>query len=178
VRKAHTIVQRDSVAAWLYKVAYRVALLARSRQAVLRRTQALAQDDLGPAVPDDVPAANVATVRQLIKQLDSDDFAKRTHAAQELARLGDSAAPQLRQSLTARPPPAVRRRLQELLEGVGPMSPQRLGLVRAIEVLAQAATPEARELFTKRSRGAPRTLLTGEVTASVGRMAARAAPRK
>ena len=70
---------------------------------------------------------------------------------------GPYTAPALRRALEGRPLSLeLRRRIEGLLERLqGPItSGERLRLMRAVEVLGQAATPEARKLLEELAKGA------------------------
>ena len=73
------------------------------------------------------------------------------------------------------PQPEVRRRLERLLqvlEGVV-ASGERLQAVRAVEVLEQIGTAEAKQLLQSLASGAPGARLTQEAKASLERLAKR-----
>ncbi len=135
----------------------------------------LLAEKLSPIAP--VEAKRLA---QLIVDLDSDKFAARKAAADELEKLGDQAAPALREVLTAKPSPDLRQRVEQLLARVDKdrhaLTPAQLQALRALELLERIATPEARQLLEKLSRGAPAAWLTVEAKAAHDRLAQRAAP--
>src|SRR5262249_49099168 len=83
-------------------------------------------------------------------------FAIRDKASAELAKLGESALPLLRDALARDPSPEVSRRIKALVEKA--TTPEASGDLlrglRAIEVLEHIATPEARQLLEKRAGGA------------------------
>jgi WD40 repeat protein len=119
------------------------------------------------ASPDDKQVA------ALISRLDNDDFAVRDEAARELEGLADSAGDTLRKVLQEQPTPEVRRRLKALLAVHLPgkaFPPKQLRLVRAVEVLERAATPDARALLEKLAKGAPGARLTREAQAALQRL--------
>jgi RNA polymerase sigma factor (sigma-70 family) len=119
-------------------------------------------------------------VKRLLADLDSDPFAVRQQAARELEELGELAEPALRQALEGRPSAEVRRRiegwLREWEDGVP--APERLRVLRAVEVLENVGSPEARRLLETLAGGAAEARLTHEAAAALRRLARRAeAPR-
>jgi hypothetical protein len=119
------------------------------------------------------PAEPVARERltRLIADLGGDRFVVREAATIELQRLGDRAAPALRQALEARPELEVRRRLQRLLAGLkkGPSATE-LRQIRAIQALELAATSEASRTMRVWAEGAPEARLTQESRAALNRL--------
>jgi hypothetical protein len=115
-------------------------------------------------------AADPARVAGWIKDLDAEDFGVRDRAARELEQLGERAEPALRQALAGKPSAEVRRRVQQLLERLANLSPERLRLVRAVEALEHAGTLEARQVLRTLARGAAEARLTQEAAAAVRRL--------
>lgn len=121
------------------------------------------------------PPVDEERYRQLVKNLDSDQFADRTKAAEELEALGDAALPLMRQTLKGQPSLEARRRLEAILaKSEGPIaSPEPLRTLRAIEVLERMGTPEARQLLTKLADGAAAARVTQDAKASQERLSKR-----
>jgi WD40 repeat protein len=96
---------------------------------------------------------------QLFADLDAAEFKRREAAAKELRALGRSAEAAMREALAANPSPEVKARLERLLaplEGQdGSLYPGRQRDVRAVRVLAQAGTPEAKQLLELLARDSP-----------------------
>jgi WD40 repeat protein len=140
-----------------------------SRQAV-----AYFQERLRP-----IASSDFNRIDQLITDLDSREFTVREEAAKELEKLGELAIPALEQALKSRPTVEVRRRVERLMEKIaGPVtSADRLQALRAIEVLEGIASPEAKEILTSLSKGAPAARLTQEAKASLERLARRPAAK-
>jgi RNA polymerase sigma factor (sigma-70 family) len=89
-------------------------------------------------------------VKQLIADLDADEFDTREKATQELKKLGKTAESALRQALAGKPSAEVARRLEELLKALGgaaALTAEQQRDVRAVRVLEQAGTPEAKKLL-------------------------------
>jgi WD40 repeat protein len=123
------------------------------------------------------PHATVTDKRiaQLITELDNERFESREAATIELAGLEKRAEPLLRKTLANDPSPEVRRRLESLLgylQGPVTFAPTQR-LMRTIEVLEHAATPEARQFLQKLAAGAPDARLTREAKAALERLANR-----
>jgi RNA polymerase sigma factor (sigma-70 family) len=125
---------------------------------------------LHPARP-----ADPQRLRQLVADLESEQFTVREKAQEELAKLGDLAEPALRRTLDNKPTLEARRRVQAVLERLrGPVTrPEMLQALRAVAVLEDIGTPEARRLLEELVQGAPEARLTREAEASLRRLALR-----
>jgi WD40 repeat protein len=136
------------------------------------QTLALAPAQAVPLVRERVPAVSAAKLAALLRDLDSDTFAVRERARQELAQLGKFAEPSLRKALQEKPSLDVRRRMEELLERLDdPTSvPEHLRALRAVEVLEMIGTPEARRVLRDLAGGAPEALLTQHARAALARL--------
>jgi WD40 repeat protein len=120
-----------------------------------------------------VPAPGPEAIPQLVKDLDSDRFEVRQRAARELERLEERAVPALREALAGKPSAEVRRRAEELLDRLeGPAPPPgELRRLRAVEVLEQIGTADARTALEGLAEGTPEARLTQEAKASLERLA-------
>ena len=111
---------------------------------------------------------------RLIADLDHRRFAVRERASRGLERLGECAEGALCQARAARPSAEVRRRIDLLLERLRTLrlcpSPERRRLSRAVDVLEQIGSPEAREMLAGLARGFPAADLTVEAKAALERM--------
>jgi WD40 repeat protein len=120
------------------------------------------------------PAADEKQVARLIRDLASDRFAVRDHAAKELEKLGEAAAGVCRKALAATPPLELRRRLEALQKAHRQAwwapAPERLRALRALEALERAGTAEAQQLLGRLAQGAPEARLTLEAQASLQRL--------
>ena len=98
-------------------------------------------------------------ITRLIAQLDSDDFEERERASAALEQLGATAADALQQALTGQPSLEVRRRAESLLKKLGTAAARapRYQWLRAVEVLEQIGTAEARALLESLAQGATRS---------------------
>lgn len=87
------------------------------------------------------PTAAAQRADRLIADLASALFATRENAAKELTELGPSAVRACERALVAEPAPEARARLEKILEV------QRLPILRAVETLELAGTPQVRPLL-------------------------------
>ncbi len=122
---------------------------------------------LPPVRPEEM-----ARVASLIADLDHEEFTRREKAAKELATIGEPAAPALRKALAGKPSPEVRRRVEALLEklSAGPLSPDGLRTVRALQVLETIGTPAARRSLEHLAGGAADAPLTLDAKAALRRL--------
>ncbi len=129
----------------------------------------LLRERLKPAVP-----ADPMRLAKLVADLDSDDFTIRDSANQELAKLGELAMPVLRKIMANPSTLETRRRAEVLLAKLtnGTLTPERLRVVRAVEVLEGAATPPARQALDALAHGAPGVLSTRKAQGALERMQA------
>jgi hypothetical protein len=124
------------------------------------------------AVPDP------ARIARLVANLDSEAFALRTAAAQELEQLAELAGPALRKLLTEQPSPEARRHAEQLLDKLDSplLAGERLRQRRALAVLEQVANTEARQLLDQLARGAADAWLTKQARAALRRLERTTAP--
>ena len=135
------------------------------------RTIGFLRDRLRPA-----PRTDPERIRQLIVDLDSEEYAVRQVAMKELAALGELAGPLLRERLAANPPLEVRKRVEELLSQTKVLhAGEVVRGVRAVEALEHIGTSDAREVLESLAKGAPEARLTREAKASLERLAKRRA---
>jgi WD40 repeat protein len=135
-----------------------------------RRAVPLLRERLARAVRPDP-----ARLARLIADLDDEQFAVRERAAGELEKVGEAAEPALRRALRQNPSLEVRRRIEPLLGNLTrpPLSSERLRALRAVTVLEQAGTAEARQLVGELASGDPDVRLAREAKAALRRLAAR-----
>jgi RNA polymerase sigma factor (sigma-70 family) len=121
------------------------------------------------------PEPDGKRIRQLINDLDSDTFAVREKAYEELESLGSAAVGALRQALQKAPSPEVRRRVERLLANLpdAPLPAPTLRDLRALHALEQMGTPGAREWLRQLAGGAAEAPLTREARACLKRLARR-----
>jgi hypothetical protein len=128
------------------------------------------------------PAAKTdpGQLARLIADLDSNQFAVRQKATEELEKVGALAESALEKALASKPSAEVKRRVEPLLEKLrAPITAgPKLQTLRAIEVLEHIGTPEAQEVLQTLAKGAPEALITREAKASLDRIRKLAAPKK
>jgi WD40 repeat protein len=122
---------------------------------------ALLRERLTPAAPPPAPH-----VQALIDDLGSESFARREAAEKELARRLDLIDESLRKALAASRSPEQSRRLRQLFDAPLTLAvPERVRRWRALMVLGQIATPEARTLL-ERVAGGPTSAVETEAAKS------------
>jgi hypothetical protein len=136
-----------------------------------RQTVPFLKRHLSPDLP-----ADVNRLRRLVAQLDDESFPSREKAQRELEDMGDLAVAVLRRTLEAKPSPEVQRRIEGILNKAPPVSRERRGYLRAVDVLEQLATPDAKELLRTLSQGAPGTRVTTAAQAALERLASASEP--
>src|SRR5262249_5810575 len=88
--------------------------------------------------------------KRLFAGLEDDEFTKREAATKELEKQGRLAEAAMRRALAKDPSEEVRRRLERLLSLLGerkPLTAEQQRDVRAVRVLEQSGTPEAKKLL-------------------------------
>jgi WD40 repeat protein len=125
------------------------------------------QERLRPAT---LPSADL--LARLIADLDSNQFAARQKAANELRNLGEAARPALRKALADNPSLELGRRLEELLQKpAGPIAPgELLQSLRAVQVLEMDGKPEAWPILEGLVQGSPGMRLTQQARAALERL--------
>jgi hypothetical protein len=110
------------------------------------------------------------TVKAWIADLGSDNFATREAVEKELAKFGNTIEPELKEA--AKSENLERRdRANRLLKAIsGRDNPERLRILRAIEVLEYADTPTGRDVLKELAVGAPSALLTRDAKAAIERL--------
>jgi|GEM_PF-3737995 len=119
-----------------------------------------------------VPAPDLAAVKSWIGDLGSEDFAQRETAEKELAKLGDTIEPQLREAAKSEVPERRERAIRLLTACTRSHDPDRLRILRAVEVLEYINTPESRAVLKTLASGASGVLLTRDAKAALERLQA------
>jgi HEAT repeat protein len=111
-------------------------------------------------------------LERVLADLDGDQFDVREKAAKELDELGELATPTLRQAVKESPSAEVRKRAADLLDRLeGPMqSHDRLRLIRAVEVVEQIGTPEAKAQLEAWAKEAPEARLSQEAKKALAKL--------
>jgi RNA polymerase sigma factor (sigma-70 family) len=121
---------------------------------------------LRPAMP-----APEEETRQLLTNLDSENFRTREDAARRLRELGDRAATALRETLKAGPSLEKRRRVEALLKTLeaSPL-PDIIRELRAVAILERIGTRDAADLLRALSGGDAGARLTQQARATLARI--------
>lgn len=122
-----------------------------------------------------VPAVDAAQVARHLAALDSEDFAARRQAAQELERLGESARGPMARALEGNPSPEVRQTVRRLLDSLDRAAVRDR---RAVEALERAGTEEAQRLLRQLAQGAAGAGLTEDARAALERIRRRDVGRR
>jgi hypothetical protein len=112
----------------------------------------------------------------LIANLDSDRFAVRAKAAEELERMGRVPEEALRAVLTKKPSLEVRQRVERILSGIddrGSLTPDELLHIRALEALECMDVPEAGKTLRDLADGEAKDPQVREAAAAYQRWARR-----
>jgi len=115
------------------------------------------------------PAVADKQVRRWIAELDSEQFALRRKATDELEALGRFAEPALREALQGNPQLEPRRRIEQLLKRLASPA-NRLRAARVTQVLEQIGTPEARKVLEALAREPAEGLLARQAKSALGRI--------
>jgi WD40 repeat protein len=133
----------------------------------------LIQDQIPVLLEEKNSSVDLARVTKLIAQLDDDDVGVREKATEELKGLGKSAEPAMRQALEKTPSPEVDYRLKLLLNHSSGDTPRAVHLIRAIEVLENQGSPEARKVLEQLAGEQTKNPIKNEAKASLERLARR-----
>jgi WD40 repeat protein len=141
-------------------------VLAQSPEETVR----LLRDRLTP-----VRATDDRTLRQLVADLDSDEFQTRQQATARLEGLEGQAVPALEEALAWKPSLEARRRIEGLLaRHRGPVrQPEVLRAIRAVAVLEDIGTSAARQLLKRLAAGAESARQTREARNALERLGRR-----
>jgi|GEM_PF-1595110 len=138
------------------------ALSAAPKQAV-----ALVKEKVKPAARGDEKR-----IAQWIADLESDMFQVRRTATKELEKLGELVEPALQKSMQTLKALEAKRRVEKLLAQIADdqvPSAEVLRTLRAVQILGQIATPEARTELERLAKGAPGDKLTRSAEAALRR---------
>jgi WD40 repeat protein len=107
-----------------------------------------------------------------IVDLDNEDFAKRQAAAKALREAGEPAERALRRAQGSKPSLEARKRIEQLLEEIGQrrLSVEELRSLRAIQLLEEIGSPEARQLLQVLAKGWSEARQTREAKAALKRL--------
>jgi hypothetical protein len=120
-----------------------------------------------------VEKAQAERIAGWVRDLDSEDFQTRQRASAALAEIGEEAEAALRLALEKDPSAETRRRAEELLASLKGPSPQRLRVLRAVQLLEWLGTPEARRVLEGLAAGAPEAERTRVAASALMRLGKR-----
>jgi hypothetical protein len=123
------------------------------------------------------PLTNPRQVQSWIDDLSKNHFPTRMQAATQLTRMGELAAPVLRQALTRPLALESKRRVETLLESIDSPTGEAvpLGTLRALEALELIGTPQACQLMAELSKTYPAEAQRQEAYRSLERLKQRLA---
>jgi WD40 repeat protein len=114
------------------------------------------------------------SITRLIAALDADDFELRQKAAKDLEALGKTAEEPLKKALAKKPSAEAKRAIEELLDKMKDKGGPPLELVRplrAVEILENLGTPEARKVLESLAKGQAEAPLTVAAKEALERLA-------
>jgi WD40 repeat protein len=119
-----------------------------------------------------VPLVEAQRIEELLKELDSEVFATREKASNELARYGELAEVPLKKLTQTSNSPEAKRRAMLLLEKLKDttLSPERLRALEALEVLEHIRSPEARKAIEDIAQSALIAQIQREASDAVQRL--------
>lgn len=120
-----------------------------------------------------VPRIEAERLRRLIADLDGDDFKQREEASRRLAKRGSEIEPVLRKAVQNNPSAELRRRVEALLRSLTcqtEMTSDALRQLRAIQILEQIGSPEARKILQALAEGASAAPGTRDAKSALHRM--------
>jgi RNA polymerase sigma factor (sigma-70 family) len=119
-----------------------------------------------------VQPADPVRLRRLLAELDSDTFETREKARKELEELGDRAAGALQEALKRKPSLEAHKRIEALLKRLCPpiTDAETLRPLRAVAVLEDIGTPQARKILETLAKGAAEARLTREAKTALARL--------
>jgi hypothetical protein len=119
-----------------------------------------------------VPEADLQRAKKLVQDLDDDDAKKRDKAMHDLQEMAAAFEPRLMEIRRDQEPGEVRNRVQLILREAreAPVPRRLLAQLRAVSVLEQLGTPQARDVLKSVAAGAPGARLTQEAKEALERL--------
>ena len=119
------------------------------------------------------PVADRGKIQQWIAELNSESFAVRQSATQQLLKLDEQAQAPLQTALKGTLSLESRRRLEQILDTISnnPPDPGAVRMTRAVTILERIGSPEAQAVLKVLGGGAPGARTTEEAEASLKRLA-------
>ena len=113
-------------------------------------------------------------IEGLIADLDSEKFAVRQDAFNNLLKVGEQALPVLKKTLAKQWTLETQRRMENLHDRLssGILTDEQVRVVRTVEALERIGTAEARQFLKTLAGGAPGVLLTREARMALDRLTA------
>jgi WD40 repeat protein len=142
----------------------------RTLKAYPEQAAIMLQDCIKPVAPIDQKVLD-----GLLADLGGDDFAKRKAAMSELEKLGELAEPALKRLLASKPKAELALRVHEILKKADVQAPEAsiIQSARAMEVLENLDTPQAREILDRLAAGAEGALMTRQAKTALEYIAKR-----
>jgi len=114
-------------------------------------------------------------IAELIRELGDQKFGVRERASHLLGKMGRMAEPALRKALDTETSAEVRSRVKALLDKLegNAIPTEAVPGIRAVRVLEEIGTPEARQLLKELAGGLPEAWITQEARDSLGRLSSR-----
>jgi hypothetical protein len=111
---------------------------------------ALLQERVQPVlVPDQ------EKLKQLLLDLEANDFSVREKATEDLEKLGELAGDALHKALEAKPSPETQTRIEQLLGRLADITPEYIRALRALDALEQIGTRPPGKQWNESPRGRP-----------------------
>jgi WD40 repeat protein len=122
--------------------------------------------------PDKAKVVGPDEIRQWLAELDDEKFKVREQAAKSLRELGERVLPELHKVMKTKITLEMRVRLEKIMNDIQGMKllPEELRQHRAVAVLEQIRSKEARQLLEELARGSPGAALTEEAQAALARL--------
>jgi len=123
--------------------------------------------------PAEAKGSDKDAIAKFIGALDADSFVERQKAAKDLAALGRMAEEPLKTALAGKPSAEARQAIEDLLDKLRDKGGPPLELVRplrAVEVLEDLGTSEARKVLEVLARGQAEAPLTVAARDALGRL--------
>jgi len=122
-----------------------------------------------------VPEVEHVLLASLISRLEDKRFVVREKASKQLHGLGALVVPSLQRTLATNPSLEMRLRIERLLalERTAIPAPDLLQAIRAVQILEQIGSAEARQVLIRLAQGAPEARLTQVAMAARTRLAHR-----
>ena len=119
------------------------------------------------------PIADPGKIQRWVADLDSDEFAVRESATQELTKIGSQIGPHVRKAMNGKVSAETARRLERILNAVDILDANAVRTIRAITILERIGSADARAVLETLAGGATGSIAAEEAAASLQRLARR-----